>query len=126
MNALTFLILVVCFASFALADDFKTIDGKEYKNITVSRVEPDGIAVITSSGVSKIYFFELPEGVQRRFHYDAKLAASYTAEQNEKAAALERQRLAKSKSRAEEREKYWNPHATPSPAPGATGTSQNG
>jgi len=24
-------------------DDFKTIDGKEYKNVTVSRVEPDGI-----------------------------------------------------------------------------------
>jgi hypothetical protein len=32
-----------------LAEDFKTIDGKEYKNAKVSRAEPDGI-VITFSG----------------------------------------------------------------------------
>jgi hypothetical protein len=29
-------------ASVALADDFKTATGKEYKNATVSRVEADG------------------------------------------------------------------------------------
>src|SRR6266480_978229 len=34
MKILTFLIL--CFASVALAEDFKAIDGKEYKNVTVS------------------------------------------------------------------------------------------
>jgi hypothetical protein len=45
MKILTFLIL--CFASIALAEDFKAIDGKEYKNVTVSRVEPDGIMLIT-------------------------------------------------------------------------------
>jgi hypothetical protein len=39
---------MLCFGSLALADDFKTIDGKEYKNATVSRVEPDG-PVITFS-----------------------------------------------------------------------------
>src|ERR1041385_2113849 len=38
-------ILIVCFVSLALADDFKTIKGKEYKNATVSRVEPDGIVL---------------------------------------------------------------------------------
>src|SRR5262249_37613409 len=38
-------ILVALSASIALADDFKTIDGKEYKNVKVSRVEPDGIVV---------------------------------------------------------------------------------
>ena len=32
-------------ASFALADDFKTIAGKQYKNVTVSRVEADGIVM---------------------------------------------------------------------------------
>jgi len=54
MKILAFLIL--CFASVALAADFKTIDGKEYKNVTVSRVEPDGIMLISSSGISKVYF----------------------------------------------------------------------
>src|SRR5438094_5449061 len=55
------------FASLALADDFKAIDGKEYKNVEVSRVEPDGIVVKTKSGISKIYFVELPKDVQERF-----------------------------------------------------------
>ena len=29
------LVLTLCLASVALADDFKTINGKEYKNATV-------------------------------------------------------------------------------------------
>jgi len=49
MKILTFLIL--SFASVGFAADFKAIDGKEYKNVTVSRVEPDGIVLITSSGI---------------------------------------------------------------------------
>src|SRR5438046_2013671 len=115
MKAPAFLIVVVCFASIALADNFKTIDGKEYKNAKVSRVEPDGIVVITKSGVSKLYFVELPKDVQVRFHYDAQKAATYTSEESAKVAAFERQRLAESQSRAEEREKYWGKTATPPP-----------
>jgi len=54
---------MVCFASIALADDFKTTDGKEYKNVTVKRVEPDGIVLSSKSGISKVYFTELPKEV---------------------------------------------------------------
>ncbi len=79
MKILTFLIL--CFASIALADDFKAIDGKEYKNVTVSRVEPDCLVLISSSGISRVYFTELPKEVRERFHYDAPKAAAYSAEQ---------------------------------------------
>ena len=50
-----------------LAEDFKTIDGKEYKNVTVSRVEADGIVLTSSSGISKVYFTELPKEVQGTF-----------------------------------------------------------
>jgi hypothetical protein len=39
--------------SLALADDLKTINGKEYKNATVSRVEADGIVIKTKSGISE-------------------------------------------------------------------------
>ena len=53
--------------SMALADDFKTIDGKEYKNVTVSRVEPDGLVLTTKTGILKVYFVELPKDVQERF-----------------------------------------------------------
>ncbi len=62
-------VLAIAVLQFALADDFKTISGKEYKNVTVSRVEADGIVITTKTGISKIYFVELPKDVQERFHY---------------------------------------------------------
>jgi hypothetical protein len=52
----TLVILTALSASVALAEDFKTINGKECKNATVSRVEPDGIVIKYTSGTSKIYF----------------------------------------------------------------------
>src|SRR5437867_2809961 len=123
-HTLNVLISVFLLPAIVFADDFKTVNGKEYKNAKVSRVEPDGIVLITKSGISKVYFTELPKEVQERFHYDAEKAASYTAEQNEKVATLERQRLTESQKRAEEREKYWSEHATPSPS--QNGSSPNG
>ena len=63
------LILAVLFASLALAEDFKTVSGKVYKDATVSRVEADGIELKTKTGISKVYFTELPQDVQERFHW---------------------------------------------------------
>jgi hypothetical protein len=75
------LLMLAALASLALADDFKTTDGKEYKDATVRRVEPDGLVVKTKSGISKLYFVELPYDVQRRFNYDPQQARAYSAEQ---------------------------------------------
>ena len=61
--------LVVLSASLALAEDFKTINGKEYKDATITRVEGDGIVLRTKTGISKVYFIELPKDVQEKFHY---------------------------------------------------------
>jgi hypothetical protein len=47
---------------------------------TVSRVEPDGIVVKTKSGISKVYFVELPKEVQQRFGYDATKLAEQAGE----------------------------------------------
>ena len=63
------LILAVLFASLALSEDFKTTNGKVYKDATVSRVEGDGIVLRTEAGISKVYFTELPQEVQERFHW---------------------------------------------------------
>ena len=60
-------ILAALSASLALAEDFKTTNGKEYKNATVTHVEPDGIVLKTKTGISKVYFTELPKEVQERF-----------------------------------------------------------
>jgi hypothetical protein len=90
MRILTFFILG--FASIVLADDFKTIAGKEYKNVTVRRVEPDGIVLNTDSGISKVYFTDLPKEVQERFHYDEAKAAAYSQQAALQARYLELQR----------------------------------
>ena len=63
------LILAVLFASLALSEDFKTTTGKVYKNATVSRVEGDGIVLKTETGIAKVYFTELPQDAQERFHW---------------------------------------------------------
>ena len=54
-------------ASLAPAEDFKTINGKEFKDATVTRVEGDGIVLRTKTGISKVYFVELPQDVQKKF-----------------------------------------------------------
>jgi hypothetical protein len=59
----------VLFASFAFSEDFKTTDGRTYKEATVSSVEADGIVLKTKTGISKVYFAELPQDVQERFHW---------------------------------------------------------
>src|SRR5205809_6085650 len=75
MKVLPFLML--CSVSVAQADDFKAITGKEYKNATVSRVEPDGMVLTNKAGISKVYFTELPKDVQERFGYDPQKAGDY-------------------------------------------------
>src|SRR4051812_797159 len=65
----TVTILAMLSGALALADDFRTTDGKEYKDATVTHVEPNGIVVKTKSGISKLYFTELPKEVQDRFGY---------------------------------------------------------
>jgi hypothetical protein len=67
--ATTIAILPLLSASLALAEDFKTVNGKEYKDVTVSSVEADGIVLRTKTGITKVYFVELPKDVQERFHY---------------------------------------------------------
>jgi hypothetical protein len=74
--------LLLCFVSAIFAEDFKTVNGKEYKDATISRVEPDGIVLKTKSGITKVYFTELPKELQERFGYHAEQAADYSSQQN--------------------------------------------
>src|SRR6202035_1232041 len=94
-------ILGVLAVSIALGDDFKTINGKEYKNVTVSRVEPDGIMVASKSGILKLYFVELPKEVQERFNYNSEKAAAYSAAQD---AALQQARKQQEEAGRKEKE----------------------
>ena len=91
MNTKVVAFLILSFAAAAFPEDFKTVNGKEYKDATVTRVEPDGIIVKTNSGVTKVYFTELPKDVQEHFHYDSAKAASYSAEQAANYTAYQKQ-----------------------------------
>ena len=62
-------LLATLSTSVSLAEDFKTVSGKIYKDATISDVEADGIVLRTKTGISKVYFAELPKDVQERFHY---------------------------------------------------------
>jgi 23S rRNA pseudoU1915 N3-methylase RlmH len=83
--------LILSFASAAFSEDFKTVNGKEYKDASITRVDPDGIVVKTTLGVSKVYFAELPKEVQERFHYDQQKASAYSAEQAANYTAYQKQ-----------------------------------
>ena len=100
-------VLILCFMSVAAAEDFKLINGKEYKNATVSRVEPDGIVLLTSAGISKIYFAELPKEVQERFHYNAMKAAAYSAQEDARQSAYQQQQEQLRRKVAEQTTRYW-------------------
>jgi hypothetical protein len=111
----TLVIVIVCFASIALADDFKTVDGKEYKNVTVSRVEPDGIVITFSGGIVKIPFGELSPEIQKKYGYDPKAAEQFQ-QQTYQADVLRARQLAEAKQKSDEgTAKYWSEHPTPVP-----------
>ncbi|MCX6981283.1 MAG: hypothetical protein NTV08_11100 [Verrucomicrobia bacterium] len=58
-----------CVAIFA--EDFTTTDGKKLEGVTVTRVETDGIRVMTDSGIQKIPFSKLPVEVQKKYGFDS-------------------------------------------------------
>jgi len=97
--------LILSFISVAQADDFKTVSGKEYKDATVSRVEPDGIVVTNKAGISKVYFTELPKDVQERFGYDPQKAADYSAQQSAGFDRIRKQQSEASRREAEATQK---------------------
>lgn len=91
VNTKLLAVLILSFAPSVFSEDFKTVHGKEYKDATITRVEPDGIVVKTKSGITKVYFAELPKEAQDRFHYDPQKASEYSAEQAANYGAYQKQ-----------------------------------
>ena len=97
-----FLVLTLVFKPIAsFAADITTRDGTTYHNAKVTGVDPDGIRVTHASGVAKLPFEDLPDTLQKQYHYDAAKVAGYrkqvddaqkAASAKAAAAAQERQR----------------------------------
>ena len=116
MNTPVFVISIVCFASLALAEDFKTINGKIYKDATISRVEADGIVIRTKAGISKIYFVELPKDVQERFHYGSATPTGTAVTQRIGGESFADKFAQQVQKRLDERESILQGKHTPGPA----------
>src|SRR5438046_10415051 len=77
MKPAVILSMVLAALQFAVADDFKTVTGKEYTNAKLSRVEPDGIVITFSGGIVKIPFTELSAELQKQYSFDPQAAADF-------------------------------------------------
>ena len=63
------LLATVFLPLLSFADDFSLSDGREFKGVTVSRVEKDGVVVITDDGVEKLPFSLLPKEARDLYPY---------------------------------------------------------
>lgn len=95
------LIAVVMLPALLLADDIKTISGKEYKGVTVTRVEPDGLVVTTADGVERIPFADLGADLRLKFGYNAAIAAAATAKEKQALAESQDPALLERRKQAE-------------------------
>jgi len=65
----------------ATAKDW-TVNGKDYHNVTVGKVEADKVYITYDGGVGTVPLAELPPDLQKRFNYDPKEAQVTTAAAN--------------------------------------------
>jgi hypothetical protein len=65
-------------------------------------VEPDGIVIKTKSGISKVYFSELPQEVQERFHHGSQWSAQHPAPANEQIRIPQQQKIEEDQEREDE------------------------
>lgn len=73
---------LICFLliiSYAQALEFTTTDGDHYSG-EIKRVEPDGIVLATSDGISKVKFKKLPAEMAAKYGYDPAKEAAYQLE----------------------------------------------
>ena len=84
------------------AEDIRTLDGKEYKNVTITRAEPDGLVVRASYGIIKIFFTELSPDLREKYHYDPQAAAKYRQQLDADQTAREQTIAATQQKRAQE------------------------
>jgi len=84
------LVLVSTAKSVMAAEDtnrctITTLSGVTYSNAVISRVEPDGITLVTEKGVSKVLFSDLSPSLRVEFNYDPQKTRQYEAEKARRA-----------------------------------------
>ncbi len=70
------------------ANDFVANNGQVFRNVEITRVEPDGITLRHDGGRTKLWFPSLTEEQQQKFQYDPIAARKYYREEAAKKRAL--------------------------------------
>ena len=89
------LLILSAFCTLAALSSFgseiTTRDGTTYHNAKVTAVDVDGIHVMHSTGVAKLRFEDLPDALQKQYHYDPAKVPPHRqqVEDAEKAAAAQ-------------------------------------
>lgn len=78
-------LLLLLLISSAIAEDIKTNDGKEYKDVTILGADPDALRIMYPSGVTRITFENLPKEIQKKYNYDPIKAKEFEQKEKEKA-----------------------------------------
>ncbi len=104
MKALPFFCLLTLIAGTATAkdkkyDDLLLEDGTTLKEVTVLKVEPDGLRLAHKNGVSKVKYEDLPEMVRKEYSFDQEKATAFRIAQD---TAREARNAAEQKERVEE------------------------
>lgn len=92
MTEIRLSIIAFCvLTAFAFGEEIAVPGVGTFSNYVVRRVEPDGITIKHSTGITKLYFSELPENIRTRYGADPAIALEY---QRTKAAAQAERDLA--------------------------------
>lgn len=59
------------------AEELRTTDGRIFQEVTVTKVEPDGLSIRHSTGTAKLPVLSLPDDVRRQHGLDPDKAAAY-------------------------------------------------
>lgn len=85
-----------------------SLKGVLYEEVTVRKVEPDGLSIMHKNGATKVLFKDLPLDVRQKYDYDEKKAEEYAksmAEQQQRVAAAENAKEQERLARAEHQRK---------------------
>lgn len=80
---------LIALAGALHAEDLTTTEGRIYKGVAVTKVEPDGISIVHESGTAKVPFGKLSKELQEKHGYDPKKAAEFADRQARKLSAAE-------------------------------------
>jgi len=72
-------LILLCLA--ARAEDLTTTEGKVYKEVTIRKVEPDGLAIMHAEGLAKVPFTKLSAEIQKKHGYDPAKAKEFAEKQ---------------------------------------------